>query len=86
MLKGNTIMKFNPIICQGITQFVAQFTNQSHEDASENNCEMIEWIESCIESAFYNAYYNSVQVTSNSEDVGNEFKEMYNKIVVADKI
>ena len=36
---------------RGITQFVAEFTNQNFEDASEYNCEMIDWISSCIESS-----------------------------------
>jgi hypothetical protein len=34
---------------KGVTQFVAEFTKQSYEDASEYNCEMIDWIMSCIE-------------------------------------
>lgn len=36
----------------GVTQFVSEFTDQTFEDASEYNCEMIDWIISCIEKSF----------------------------------
>lgn len=36
----------------GVTQFVSEYTKQSYEDASENNCEMIDWIISCIDKSF----------------------------------
>jgi hypothetical protein len=43
-------MKFDLYeIRKGVTRFVAEYTNQSYEDASEFNCEMIDWIISCIE-------------------------------------
>lgn len=38
----------------GVTQFVAEYTKQSYADASENNCEMIDWIISCIDQSFKN--------------------------------
>ena len=39
---------------RGVTKFVAEYTNQSYEDASENNCEMVDWIISYIEAEFAN--------------------------------
>jgi len=39
---------------RGIIQFVSEFTKQSYEDTSENNCEMIDWIQSRIEQSFKN--------------------------------
>jgi hypothetical protein len=38
-------------IRKGVTRFVAEFTKQSYEDASEFNCEMIDWIMSYIEKS-----------------------------------
>ncbi len=43
---------YNEQLRRGVTQFVAEFTNQTYEDASEYNCEMIDWIISCIKKSF----------------------------------
>lgn len=36
----------------GVTQFIAEYTKQTYEEASENNCELIDWIISCINASF----------------------------------
>lgn len=51
-IREKIMINFRHALRKGVTQFVAEYNNQSYEDASEYNCNMINWIISCIEHEF----------------------------------